>query len=187
MPSVIALRALLGAGLGLGALDLVWINTALAPRLVHREPPPARVAMTTSPASVPPPAEPAPPAPIPAAVESPPANEPSPRQETTITERVYFETSSAALDVRARTALARLAASAQPNAIFALEGHADFRGTEARNKTLSKERAVAVQHQLMRLGIDRTRIHVAFVGEDQPGGKLWRDRRVEIQITGGTR
>lgn len=183
MASVIALRALLGAGLGLGALDLVWINVALAPRLVQHETAPIRLTATasstpsTAPLDEPPAAAPTPTASI----------APSPVTAETVNERVFFATNSAALDARARKALAKMAELASPTAVFVLEGHADYRGDEARNKTLSKDRAVSVQEQLVQLGIARARIRVGYVGEGEATGQLWRDRRVEIQLTGGTR
>ena len=46
MASVFALRALLGASLGLGALDVAWLNLRLAPDLVEpaaTPPPPSLV------------------------------------------------------------------------------------------------------------------------------------------------
>jgi outer membrane protein OmpA-like peptidoglycan-associated protein len=177
MPSVIALRALVGAGLGLGALDLVVINTALAPRLVSHEPAPVTAAVTVETPTAP--VEPAPP-PAP-----PPVVEPKPVQ--VISERVYFGTSSADLGPRTRKTLEKLVALAGPTSEIVLEGHADYRGDESLNKTLSKDRAITVQKQLVHLGIERSRIRVGYVGEDAATGELWRDRRVDIQITGGTR
>ena len=173
MASLLALRALLGAGLGLGALDLVWINVAIAPRLVEHEPT-ARIAANPPPV-VTPIEEPAP---APAAQATP---------EQPAIKRVYFATDSAQLEGRSRRALAELVADAGSTAQFVLEGHADYRGTEALNETLSKDRAITVQHELVRLGIERARIRLAYAGEAQPSSELWRDRRVDIQILGGTR
>lgn len=176
MPSVVVLRALVGAGLGLGALDLVVINTALAPRLVPHEPAPvtavATVEMPTAPV------EPARPAP-------PPVVERKPVQ--TISERVYFATNSADLGPRTRTTLEKVVALAGTTSEIVLEGHADYRGDESLNKTLSKDRAISVQKQLEHLGIGRSRIRVGYAGEANASSELWRDRRVDIQITGGTR
>ena len=180
MASLIALRALVGAGLGLGALDLVWINAALAPRLVHREAPatpPVKMTVThaASEAS----------APVAAAVAAPSEVPASPAEP--VTKRVYFDTSSAVIDAQARKNLARIVELAGPSATFVLEGHADYRGAESLNVTLSKDRALAVEQQLLRLGIDRARIRVGYAGESQATTNLQRDRRVDIQITGGTR
>jgi outer membrane protein OmpA-like peptidoglycan-associated protein len=170
MPSVVALRALLGAGLGLGALDLVWIDAALAPRLI--EPAPAPVVASPAPIVTPieqpaPPPPPAPPAPV-----------------TTGVDHVYFETGSSTITPRGHKVLAALAGTTGQ---IALEGHADYRGTEALNKMLSRDRAVAVQAELVRLGVDTARIRLGYAGETQASSELWRDRRVDIQIVGGTR
>jgi outer membrane protein OmpA-like peptidoglycan-associated protein len=162
MPSLVALRALVGAGLGLGALDLVWINAALAPRLVDTTPAPII----------------AKPAPIVTAIELP---------REAIIDHVYFDTASAVITAQSREMLAHLAATTDPTAQIDLDGHADCRGSEAINKTLSKDRAVAVQDELVRLGLDRARIHVDFTGATRDSSDLWRERRVDIQITGGTR
>ena len=172
MASLVALRALLGAGLGLGALDLIWINVAIAPRLVEHEPA-AHVAATPPPLVTP--------------IEQPPAPAPDAAPEPPAIKRVYFATDSAALEARSRDALAELVADAGSTAQFVLEGHADYRGTEALNETLSKDRAFTVQEALVRLGVARARIRVNYAGEAPPSSALWRDRRVDIQILGGTR
>jgi outer membrane protein OmpA-like peptidoglycan-associated protein len=181
MASVIALRAVLGASLGLGTVDLVWINLALAPRVVGQAPAPAdvpapqqRVAdATPRPAEVPAPVAPAPAVPEPA---------------VPIVEPVYFATRSAVLDAGARRTLTTLVERAAPGAEFVLEGHADYRGDEGSNRTLSKQRALATARFLEELGVDRSRIRVGYVGEDQSTAsrELWRDRRVDIQINGGS-
>lgn len=165
MPSVLVLRGLLGASLGLGALDLVWINAVLAPQL---SPASAPVALAATPA---------------VEVAVPPVPVPAPRAE--MTSRVYFATRSAKLDERARAELARLVTQAGTDADVTLEGHADVRGEEAFNLSLSKARAVAVQAELVKHGLAPGRIHVGFVGEGTAtSGELWRDRRVEIQLRG---
>ena len=218
MPSVFALRVLLGAGLGLGALDVVWINAALAPRLVQHEtastPAVAEPAVTdTVPSestpsehaaaetvpSEPTPSEPAPAAPAPSepalaeptpsepALAEPTPTTPAPAADDVVTVHVYFATGSAVLDARARNVLARLVANAGPTAEVVLEGRADYRGDESRNETLSKDRAVSVEQQLVQLGIARSRIRVGYLGEGDATSELWRDRRVDIQIRGGTR
>lgn len=173
MPSVIALRALLGAGLGLGALDVVWINVSLAPQLIAAEKPPLVQAQVVEETPPPPPEEPAPtPAPPVTPIE-PPA-----------TATVYFETGSAELSAAGRKALAELVAHAPKGDIVA-EGHADARGPERLNEALSKNRAVAVQQALIGLGVESARIQVKFAGAAHSSSELWRDRRVDIQV-GGT-
>ena len=126
------------------------------------------------------------PAPEPAP-EAPPEPEPVPRAVTRT--GVYFETRSARLDSEAREMLEKLARDAKTDDVFVLEGHADHRGDDKLNQLLSRARAVAVGDKLAELGIPRGRIRIDFVGEDlaSTSDALWRDRRVDIQITGGQR
>ncbi|MEJ7600758.1 MAG: OmpA family protein [Kofleriaceae bacterium] len=204
MASVFALRALLGASLGLGALDVAWLNLELAPRLVEPGEPPPAPSLVTATATEPPPAPvpvpvsvsvpipaPAPPPAITATkiVEPQPAAEPpaEPAPRAVIRDGVFFETRSARLDSAARDLLAKLARDTKADQMFVLEGHADHRGDDKLNQLLSKARAVAVADKLAELGIPRARIRLDFVGEDLASttDALWRDRRVDIQITGG--
>ena len=120
------------------------------------------------------------PAPIVTPIEQPPAPAP-------VVDHVYFDTGSARLTVNAQRALAELVALAGPTSTIAVAGHADYRGTEALNTMLSKDRALAVQQQLVLLGVDRARIRVDYVGETQASSELWRDRRVDIQMIGEPR
>ena len=183
MPSVIALRALLGAGLGLGALDVVWINVSLAPALIASDRPQPMQAHIVEETPVPTPTvepipEPAPPVTPAAPVEEPPAP---------MTASVYFDTGSSELSVEARQSLVKLVAKVPASGEIIAEGHADARGPERINEALSKDRAVAVQQALIGLGIERERIQVKFAGAAESSDELWRDRRVDIQIVGGTR
>jgi outer membrane protein OmpA-like peptidoglycan-associated protein len=175
MPSAIALRALLGAGLGLGALDVVWINVALAPQLIAADSPPPVQAPLVEETPAPPVAPVAPP---PAPIEEPRAP---------MVASVYFETGSSELSAASRKALAELVAKAPESGEIVAEGHADARGTERLNEALSKNRAVAVQEALVQLGVAQARIQVKFAGAATSSSELWRDRRVDIQIAGGTR
>ncbi|MBA3538237.1 MAG: OmpA family protein [Deltaproteobacteria bacterium] len=177
MPSILALRALLGASIGLGSLDLVWLNVTLAPAILDRNeraPSLAGSAVDEAPSIVV--ASPSPPPQV--------ATVPAPRGG-----EVFFASTSAVLDEAARTRLASLVAQAGPTAALVLEGHADYQGDEAFNRTLSKQRAEAVGNQLERLGVARARIRIRYVGEAAAvtGTELWRDRRVEVQIIGGPR
>ncbi|HEY5935757.1 MAG TPA: OmpA family protein [Kofleriaceae bacterium] len=191
MASTLALRALLGAGLGLGALDLAWINLGLAPQLITR-----------GEAAIP---EPTPRLPERVAVTPPaPVAEPAPRMRVEVIENdmpapaaapvavktsVYFETRSARVDSEARATLEHFVSRAGSAGQFVLEGHADRRGDEAVNRELSKLRAQEVGEQLGRLGVSADRIRIGFAGEHAASSsdELWRDRRVDIQITGGAR
>lgn len=191
MASVIALRALVGAGLGLGALDAAWIDLSVGPRALAPEAEaPARAAQVA--ASGPAPAATAP-APAPAVTEIAPAiaetapapavTDPAPPTE------IFFATGSAALGPKARDALRALATRAPAGVLVTLEGHADYRGAEAANRALSADRATAAAEYLVQLGVARARLTVRHVGEDAaaPAGELWRDRRVDIWLAGGAR
>ncbi|MDQ3367156.1 MAG: OmpA family protein [Myxococcota bacterium] len=195
MASVIALRAILGASLGLGTLDLVWINLAGAPQLIAGGVAPAPMsapapaAVTTAVAAVPDPAivmEPAP------AVEAAPAPiVVAPREPAKpVAEQVYFPSMSAVLDAAGREVLDAIvaqAAQAGADAVIVLQGHADHRGDERYNRQLSKQRALATARYLTARGIPHAGLRIGFVGEDHAsaGSELWRDRRVDIQVTGG--
>ena len=189
MASTLALRALLGAGLGLGAVDVAWLNLGLAPQLI-----------TPGEAAIP---EPTPRLPERVAVAPRPAPvaETTPRVQVEVIENdmpavpvpvktsVYFATRSARVDSDARAALEHFVSRAGSAGQFVLEGHADHRGDETLNRELSKQRAQEVGEQLGRLGVSADRIRIGFAGEDAPSSndELWRDRRVDIQITGGAR
>jgi len=183
MASTLALRALLGAGLGLGAVDLAWLNLGVVPRLIAPSEPaipeptprlPERVVTA-------PPPQPETPSPKSEPIEN---DMPSPIAMKT---SVYFATRSVSLDSQARATLEHFVSRAGPNGQFVLEGHADHRGDESTNRELSKQRAQAVGEQLEQLGVSDSRIRIGFVGERSAssGDELWRDRRVDIQITGG--
>lgn len=184
MPSLIALRAVIGASLGLGALDLVWINAVLAPEVLASEveasaPQGAAPAPHVSATVVPAPRTP------PVAAPATPAEPPRATRHA-----VYFATRSAELDGAARSVLAEIVA-ANSRADFVLEGHADHRGSETLNQRLSRERAETVAAMLAELGVEPTRMRVDAVGEaDAVAGtanEVWRDRRVDIDVrTGGT-
>jgi outer membrane protein OmpA-like peptidoglycan-associated protein len=183
MASLVALRALVGASLGLGAADLLWLNVALAPDLVVSTPTPSQlvtpVPLRITPRVVAHDERPPSPAPEPEAVATPPDSR-----------VVYFQTLSARLDGSARETLARLVEEAPDNAQLVLEGHADYRGDEQLNDRLSRDRANAVANYLVGLGMARTRLRIDHVGESGATAQLaetWRDRRVDIQITGGSR
>jgi outer membrane protein OmpA-like peptidoglycan-associated protein len=183
MASTLVLRALLGAGLGLGALDLAWLNLDVMPRLIAPgeaaipEPTP-RLPERVVTAPQPPPEQPSP--------ESPPIEQPAPIAMKT---SVYFGTRSVSLDSEARETLEHFVSRAGAAGQFVLEGHADHRGDESTNRELSKHRARAVGAALERLGVAGSRVRIGFVGERAASAndELWRDRRVDIQITGGQR
>ncbi len=211
MPTVLAHRLLLGASLGLGVLDIAWLDLSLAPRVLASTddsraanapvaeselaaelpgaPGDVRPSAETSPpANDTPPATAEPPRVVTApAVDEPPAAEPS--IEVAIDKQVYFASMRAELDGTAREVLDSLVHNAPEGTTFLLDGHADYRGEDAYNKKLSRRRAQTVAAYLAEHGIARQRIRIGYIGEEAPhaADELWRDRRVDIQISGGHR
>ena len=49
-----------------------------------------------------------------------------------------------------------------------IEGHCDVRGTEEYNRALGERRALALREELIRLGIDASRVDTVSYGEDRP-------------------
>lgn len=84
---------------------------------------------------------------------------------------VYFDYDSYALRPDTLTTLKGNATifshDAQWNAIR-VEGHCDERGTQEYNLALGEQRALAVRHHLVNLGIDSARITTISYGEERP-------------------
>ncbi len=72
-----------------------------------------------------------------------------------------------------------------PNSKIILHGHTDIHGNHIKNLELSRERAMAVKLELVKMGIDRNRVEIFFYGGRQPlqgleqGGEA--NRRVEAE------
>jgi peptidoglycan-associated lipoprotein len=70
-------------------------------------------------------------------------------------------------------------------------GHTDDRGTEAVNRKLGRQRAVAARDYLAARGVDVSRIEIADVGKSRPvcgspdESCRARNRRTEFELTGG--
>src|SRR2546427_4585483 len=63
-----------------------------------------------------------------------------------------------------------------------VEGNCDERGTEEYNRALGERRALALREELVRLGIDPTRVDTISYGEDRPADpghdeSAWRKNR----------
>lgn len=103
---------------------------------------------------------------------------------------VLFRTGSSTLEPRAEQRLQELAALLRgfPDLAIRLSGHADARGAEAANLTLSRQRAEAVKQALVAAGLPADRIDTAAHGEaraqagvgDTDGLAL--ERRVSVQL-----
>ena len=184
----LALRAIVGAAFGLGAVDLAWIDLSLAPSVVASASEPEFASALASEAplqvnAIAPAAVALVPAPT-----APTARE-APRVAVAPLAQVYFPTLGSALDPSSRRQLQRAIAGLGPDVTIIVDGHADYRGPEALNRTLSKDRALAVVGYLNALGMPRARIRLAYDGAAVPtvATALWHDRRVDVEIAGGSR
>jgi outer membrane protein OmpA-like peptidoglycan-associated protein len=103
---------------------------------------------------------------------------------------VFFRTEESGVGSASEERLAKLAAlvEAIDGAVIRLEGHADARGTEEFNATLSTARAEAVRNALIRAGMSAERIVVSAVGEadsqatEQDAEGMALERRVQMRI-----
>ncbi len=105
---------------------------------------------------------------------------------------VFFRTEASTLGDETAQRLERLAALIEPmdGAVIRLEGHADARGTEAFNTTLSTARAEAVRDALIRGGMPAERVIVTAAGEassaatEQDVDGMALERRVQMDVVG---
>jgi outer membrane protein OmpA-like peptidoglycan-associated protein len=103
---------------------------------------------------------------------------------------VFFRTEESGLGAPTEERLARLAALVEPmeGAVIRLDGHADARGTETFNATLSTARAEAVRAALIRGGMPADRVIVTAAGEshstapEQDVDGMALERRVEMNV-----
>jgi outer membrane protein OmpA-like peptidoglycan-associated protein len=103
---------------------------------------------------------------------------------------VFFRTEESGLADDTAERFARLAALVEPmeGAVIRLEGHADVRGTEAYNATLSTARAEAVRDALIRGGMPAGRVIVTAAGEssstaaEQDADGMALERRVQMDV-----
>jgi OOP family OmpA-OmpF porin len=105
-------------------------------------------------------------------------------------DEVYFDTGSAMLKPESMKQLEQLAAvlKAYPAVAISVEGHTDNTGDAAVNKTLSAERAAAVEKALATLGVPDARITSTGYGPGKPiasndteDGRA-QNRRVEVVV-----
>ena len=200
MPSTSILKLGAAVLLGLGALNLVWLDLSLGPRVFSSEAP-AQVGSGELPRdpvarvdvrSVDPAKGSAP-------TDDPAMGSASPTVTTKAADKkavshvprttIYFDSMSSRVGSSTRTKLAEVAKRAGARGIVHLEGHADYRGDVAYNEQLSKRRVDNVGAELIKQGFDAARIVSAHVGErgadEVVETELWRDRNVDVWIEGG--
>lgn len=104
---------------------------------------------------------------------------------------VYFRTNSSGIDSGVQPRIKRLAEYLQdfPEIQLHLDAHADRRGTEEYNRTLSRQRAKSVESALVNAGLNPGRIHSYAHGETRakgresdPEGYIF-DRRVDLHLS----
>ncbi len=108
-------------------------------------------------------------------------------------QRVHFGLDTSALLPAARNSLERAATSlaAHSDVQLYVDGHTDDRGTDEYNIGLGERRAGAVIDYLVRLGVERDRLHAISFGEEQPlqPGERAEDyaanRRVDFRLMRG--
>lgn len=118
----------------------------------------------------------------------------APEPETSALETrfvVYFDFDKSAISAATAGELSRAAAAARRTgaALVRIVGHADRAGSEAHNRSLSRDRARAVADALRSVGLPDVGVAVLARGEDEPairtadGVRDPRNRRVEIELT----
>ena len=89
---------------------------------------------------------------------------------TGVKDRVFFATNKSVLTTASRDVLRKQAAfmRKKKDMSFAIEGHADERGTREYNLALGERRANAVKDYLMTYGISGNRVSVISYGKERP-------------------
>ena len=87
-----------------------------------------------------------------------------------VKDRVFFATNKSTLTTASRDTLRKQAAwmRKKKDLKFAIEGHADERGTREYNLALGERRANAVKDYLMTYGISGNRLSVISYGKESP-------------------
>jgi len=89
---------------------------------------------------------------------------------TGVRDRVFFATNKSTLTTASRDVLRKQAAwmRKKKDLSFAIEGHADERGTREYNLALGERRANSVKDYLMTYGISGNRLNVISYGKERP-------------------
>jgi peptidoglycan-associated lipoprotein len=93
-----------------------------------------------------------------------------PDAEALRAETVHFDFDSSVLKTSEKPKVSAVADYLKANSAKAVkvEGNCDERGTEGYNLSLGERRALAVREELIRLGIDPTRVDTISYGKDRP-------------------
>jgi peptidoglycan-associated lipoprotein len=110
-------------------------------------------------------------------------------------DRVFFDTDSSEINSSGQATLDKQAQwlSRYPNYSFAIEGHADERGTREYNFALGARRAEAAKNYLIARGVGGNRIRTTSYGKERPVAvcddiSCWsQNRRAQTVLAGGTR
>jgi outer membrane protein OmpA-like peptidoglycan-associated protein len=94
----------------------------------------------------------------------------------------YFGNASSTLAAEGDTALARIVSETQSGKTAVLSGFHDSSGDPALNAELAKQRALAVQASLLRLGVSAERIDLQEPMETLGGADAAEARRVEVAL-----
>jgi peptidoglycan-associated lipoprotein len=86
------------------------------------------------------------------------------------TDTVYFDFDSSVIKASEKPKAAAVADYLKANSAKAVlvEGNCDERGTEEYNRSLGERRALALREELIRLGIEPTRVDTISYGKDKP-------------------
>ena len=111
---------------------------------------------------------------------------------TNVGDRVFFETDSTELTATAQTTLDRQAEwlNRYSRYAFAVEGHADERGTREYNFALGAQRAEAVKNYLASRGVAASRIRTTSFGKERPVAvcddiSCWSQNRRAVTVLSG--
>ena len=108
---------------------------------------------------------------------------------TGVKDRVFFATNKSTLTTASRDTLRKQAAfmRKKKDLTFAIEGHADERGTREYNLALGDRRANAAKDYLMTQGISASRITTISFGKERPvnsasNNKAWAQNRRSVTV-----
>ncbi len=111
---------------------------------------------------------------------------------TNVGDRVFFDSDSTDLTATAQTTLDRQAEwlNRYPRYAFAVEGHADERGTREYNFALGARRAEVVKNYLASRGVSASRIRTTSFGKERPVAvcddiSCWSQNRRAVTVLSG--